>query len=63
MTTDKTHPFKTLRELAEEMPHIMEPIWAEYQSALADQDPKIARRMNELGYFLFGEAWVKLRNG
>ena len=63
MTTDKPNPLETLRELAEEMPHVMEPLLAEYQSAIADQDPKIARRMDELGQFLFGEAWVKSTHG
>lgn len=48
----------TLRQLAKESPIVMEPLRAEYDRAIADNDPEVAKRIEEIATFLFGDSWV-----
>lgn len=47
-----------LHTLAAESPMVMEPLRGEYERAIADNDPKLAKRIEEIGQFLFGQSWV-----
>lgn len=49
---------QTLRQLAIESPVVMEPLRAEYKRAIADNDPQVAKRIEEIATFLFGDSWV-----
>lgn len=49
---------QTLRKLAIESPVVMEPLRAEYKRAIADGDPQLAKRIEEIATFLFGDSWV-----
>lgn len=47
-----------LRQLAAESPMVMNPLREEFDRAVSDNDPKLAKRIEEVGQFLFGDSWV-----
>lgn len=47
-----------LRQLAAESPVVMNPLREEFDRAVSDNDPKLAKRIEEVGQFLFGDSWV-----
>lgn len=47
-----------LRQLAAESPVVMNPLREEFDRAVSDNDPKLAKRIEEIGQFLFGDSWV-----
>lgn len=47
-----------LRQLAAESPVVMNPLREEFDKAVSDNDPKLAKRIEEIGQFLFGDSWV-----
>ena len=52
------HTLELLRQLAAESPVIMNPLREEFDKAVSDNDPKLAKRIEEVGQFLFGDSWV-----
>lgn len=49
---------QTFRQMAAQSSDVMIPLREEWDKAVKDNDPQLAKRLDEIGQFLFGDSWV-----
>lgn len=49
---------QTFRQMAAQSSDVMIPLREELDRAIKDNDSKLAKRIDEIGQFLFGDLWV-----